>query len=110
MYEEEVLAFRRQKDEFYKTSPDSPLTPQQQAGFDGLRYFPPNPAYIFTVDAERLDGEAFAISTTSGDTRTYRRYARFTFTVPGAEQPAALTLYQTPHGFFLPFIDSTPDT
>jgi uncharacterized protein (DUF1684 family) len=110
MYEDELLAFRRQKDDFYKTSPDSPLTPEQQANFEGLRYFPPNPAYIFTVDAERLDGGAFAIDTTNGGARTYRRYARFTFVVPGREQPAALTIYETPHGFFLPFIDGTPDT
>lgn len=110
MYADEVLAFRRQKDDLYKNSPDSPLTDEQKAVFEGLRYFPPNPDYIFTVDAERLDGGAVTIATTSGDARAYRRYARFTFTVPGAEQPAALTIYETPHGFFLPFTDGTPDT
>jgi uncharacterized protein (DUF1684 family) len=35
--------FRREKDEFFRQSPQSPLLPEQRASFTGLSYFPENP-------------------------------------------------------------------
>lgn len=104
MTTEELLAYRRQKDQFMKTSPQSPLTPEQQDAFTGIRFFDPNPALDLVLDAERLGGEAVAVQTTSGDIRHYHRYARITFEVEG--EFVSLTLYETNHGFFLPFIDT----
>jgi uncharacterized protein (DUF1684 family) len=40
----ELEPFRAQKDTFFKTHPQSPLLPEQQETFGGLRYFPENPA------------------------------------------------------------------
>lgn len=104
----EMAGYRRQKDQFYKTSPQSPLTPEQQDKFQGLRYFEHDPALNLVVDAERLTGDVVYLETTSGDSRQYRRYARFNFEVDG--ESAALTIYETPHGFFMPFIDASDDT
>ncbi|MDZ4767868.1 MAG: DUF1684 domain-containing protein [Chloroflexota bacterium] len=109
MYADDLLGHRRQKDQFFKTSPHSPLTQEQQDAFQGLPYFPPDESYLLTVDAERLDGGAIAIETTRGEVRQYRRYARFTVNAPDADgehMPIALTIYETQHGFFLPFTDS----
>ena len=32
--------FRKQKDEFFRTPPQSPLTQEQRRSFQGLRYYP----------------------------------------------------------------------
>ncbi len=43
------------------------------------------------------------IETTTGEKRVYLRYGEFRFLVEGVE--ARLTIYETDHGFFLPFVD-----
>ncbi|MBL8045291.1 MAG: DUF1684 domain-containing protein, partial [Anaerolineales bacterium] len=48
--------------------------------------------------------EVIEVQTTTGEVRKYQRLGRFSFEVDG--QPAALTIYATPHGFFLPFVDA----
>ncbi len=106
MNADELAAQRREKDQFFKASPHSPLSEDQQAAFTGLRYYPHNPALDLTVTVERLpqDNNEIVIETTTGETRRYRRYGRFQFTVEG--QPVQLTIYEAPHGFFLPFVDA----
>lgn len=102
---DELLGYRREKDHYLKASPESPLSPEQQADFDGLRYYDPNPDLDLIVTVERIDeGKPFLMQTTTGDMRSYKRFARFKFTVDGVE--AQLTIYETPFGFFLPFVDA----
>ena len=45
------------------------------------------------------------MQTTTGDVQTYERFGRFRFTVDGEQ--AELTIYANPHGYFLPFADSS---
>jgi hypothetical protein len=100
-----LLTERRHKDEFFKGHPQSPLTPEQQAKFTGLRYYSDNRELDLTVTVEPFPGEDFIMmQTTSGDMRQYRRYGQFTFSVDG--QAAQLTLYEADYGFFLPFVDA----
>ncbi len=100
-----LIAARRQKDAFFREHPQSPLTPEQQAQFDGLRYYPPNPELDLVVSVEPLpDSPEIIMQTTAGDARRYRRHGRFTFTVDGRE--AQLTIYEADYGFFLPFVDA----
>jgi hypothetical protein len=109
MHAENLLAARRQKDDFFTRHPQSPLTPEQRAQFNGLRYYDPNPDLDLTVTLEMLDDDApVPIQTTTGDLRHYRRFGRFSFTVDG--QPAALTIYEADYGFFLPFVDAGAGT
>ncbi|MDX2160367.1 MAG: DUF1684 domain-containing protein [bacterium] len=96
---------RREKDGFFRSHPQSPLSPAQQAQFDGLTYFDFNPALDLTITVERFaDDDWITVETTTDDLRRYRRYGRFSFDVDG--QTAQLTIYETPHGFFLPFVDA----
>jgi len=109
MDEKQLLAIRRDKDQFFKSSLDSPLTPEQQGLFNGLSYYDPNPALDLTVTVEPLpQGGDVTIETTTGDKRVYRRYGQFTFTVAGEE--VRLTIFDSPHGFFLPFVDANAGT
>ena len=105
MNREQILAERRQKDQFFKTHPQSPLTPAQQETFNGLRYYDPNPELDLMVTITPFaDGKFVPIQTTTGDVRQYKRYGEFTFRVDGQE--TRLTVYEADYGFFLPFVDA----
>lgn len=101
----DLEAFRHEKDDFFRTNAYSPLTPEQQRDFAGLRYFPENPGLRLKVPAERFDTpETIRMQTSTGDVQAYERFARFRFTVDG--QQAVLTIYRNENGYFLPFVDS----
>ena len=97
--------FRIEKDQFFASHPQSPLTVEQQQNFEGLRYFPENESLRLEVNVEEFPEEdPIEIQTSTGDVRMYSRYGRFYFRVEGQE--ASLTIYDTDFGFFLPFVDS----
>ncbi len=96
---------RRNKDTFFKSHSQSPLNPAQKAGFDGLDYYDYTPDLIVTATVEPVDGDgAIQIFTTTNEIRQYQRYGRATFSVDGEQ--VTLTIYETPHGYFLPFVDA----
>lgn len=106
---EGLLALRREKDEFFRASAYAPLTPEQQAAFTGLEYYPPNATLDLIVQVEPFaePGDA-EFETTTGETRRYRRYGTFTFPVDG--QDVRLTVYADSNGYFLPFADANAGT
>jgi uncharacterized protein (DUF1684 family) len=109
MNAEQLLAQRRQKDQFFKTSAQSPLTPEQQALFNNLNYYDPNPELDLHVIVEPFETqERIQMQTTTGDWKTFIRSGEFTFTVGGEE--SRLTVYEADYGFFLPFVDAGAGT
>src|SRR5688572_17563949 len=97
-----LIALRAQKNQFFKNDSRSPLTPQQQAKFEGLSYYLANPKLDLVLEMVEFDDKTdVQIQTTTGETRWYRRVGEVRFNVGGQE--ARLTIYQTPHGYFLPF-------
>jgi len=101
--------FRKEKDDFFKHYPDSPLTREQKKTFTGLRYFPENPDLALEVTVEVFpERQTIVMQTSTGDEQEYQRFGRFHFVVDGQE--AALTLYATGHDYFLPFADSLAGT
>ena len=101
----ELTEFRAEKDEFFRRYPQSPLTPDQRNGFLGLNYFPENEALRLEVPVEPFaDQQPMEMQTSTGGVQMYTRYGRFKFQVDG--QDAELTIYQSKHGYFLPFVDS----
>ncbi|MCU0511223.1 MAG: DUF1684 domain-containing protein [Anaerolineae bacterium] len=104
-----LVSLRAQKDHFFKTHSQSPLSAAQKQVFTGLSYFLPNPRLDLTVAVSVFeDRQDVTIQTTTGDTRWYRRYGAFEFNV--GQAVARLTIYQTPHGYFLPFVDALAGT
>jgi uncharacterized protein len=100
-----LITLRAQKDQFFKNDPRSPLTLPQQASFEGLSYYLYNPKLDLVVDLTEFDDKTdVQIQTTTGETRWYRRVGEVRFNV--GSQEARLTVYQTPHGYFLPFVDA----
>ncbi|GAB4419059.1 MAG: DUF1684 domain-containing protein [Anaerolineales bacterium] len=101
--------FRAEKDHFFSTHPQSPLTAEQKRGFTGLSYFDEDPSLRLEVHVEKFSQQTqFEMQTSTGQTQTYTRYGSFKFSLHG--QIAELTIYATPHGFFLPFVDSLAGT
>jgi uncharacterized protein len=105
----ELEQFRTQKDAFFQRHPKSPLTPEQQERFSGLRYFPEDPTLRFELVIEPFaEPSTLTMQTSTGEERTYERYGRLRFTVEGEE--LTLTLFADAGGFFLPFADSLAGT
>lgn len=78
---------------------------EQKQGFHGLNYFPENESLRLEVLVDEFPvKEQIEMQTTTGDAQAYERYGRFRFQAEGQE--AELTIYQSPNGFFLPFVDS----
>ena len=101
----QLNAYRAEKDEFYGSHPQSPLTREQKKDFKGLNYFPENTALSLEVMVEEFpEKETIQMQTSTGDVQHYERFGRFKFDVDG--QSVELTIYQNEHGFFLPFVDS----
>jgi uncharacterized protein (DUF1684 family) len=105
----ELESFRAEKNEFYKTQEQSPLTTEQKASFAGLKYFPENPKLVFdlTIDKNTGSNEIVSIQTSADDTEPYKRYGKIRFQVDGSE--TQLTVFQglDDGHLFLPFKDAT---
>ena len=105
----EVTEFRKVKDNFFKTSPQSPLTPEQKKNFAGLPYFPENPALRFELPLERYaNPERVLMQTNTGATQEYLKIGQVRFKVNGED--ASLQVYEStdnPGAYFTPFVDAT---
>ena len=101
----ELTEFRKQKDEYFKNDPHSPLTPEQRVNFEGLKYYPENKALDFELKIDLFEEQdTIQMQTSTGDIQTYTRYGKIHFEVDGED--TELTVYQSLHGFFIPFVDA----
>ena len=101
----ELDDLRAEKDEFFKNHFQSPLTREQKKDFAGLNYFPEDKALCLEVQVEPLnDPNPMLMQTSTGGVQEYTRFGKFKFQVDG--QAVELTIYESEHGFFLPFVDS----
>lgn len=99
--------FREAKDTFFRGSPDSPLLPDQQREFTGLRYYPEDPNLRLLLEPQVFDSpEIVEMQTSTGDQSRYLRWGRVAFAVEGKE--AQLVVFRDPGDgrFFLPFQDA----
>ena len=102
----DVHELRRMKDEFFARGGDSPLTDEQRAGFDGLRYFDPEPALRYEVSLERAPAAPpEEVQTSDGSVQLLARAGTVRFAVAGRD--VALIAYEQGHELFIPFRDAT---
>lgn len=101
--------WRRGRDELFKTHPQSPIEPEERDAFEGLQYFPNDPAFRVRATLEDGDGSELLIDTGGEDGAVrYRRAGVLVFELAG--QPCrltALSLVQYAGGLFVPFRDAT---
>ena len=101
--------FRRERDQLFRTHPQSPIEPEERAAFGGLHYFDPDPAYRVPARVEPGDGSELVIDTGGEDGAVrYRRAGRLVFELGGEEcKLTVLSLVQYAGGLFVPFRDRT---
>ena len=115
-YEEAVAEFRSDKDEFFRSSPNSPVPEGERAGFTGLPYYPVSTALRFEeLVLAPYEGDQptdFQIPTSDDRLRPAHRAGLLRFEVEGESQ--ALTAYTFDGGdgrsLFVPFVDKTSGT
>jgi len=108
-----LLQTRRDRDAAFKTSAQSPIPAQDRARFQGLSYFPINPAFQFRVKLNRYPAPArIRMATNTGEIRDGLRYGFFEFDAEG--QRCRLQVYRLDDSgdsgkasLFVPFRDST---
>ena len=95
-YVAEMTSLRREKDAYFRQSPDSPFAHHDQSRFKGLRYFAPDPAWRVNATVDMLpEGPSIIMATSDGQQRPFIRAARLHFSVSG--QDGVLTAYRSAH-------------
>ena len=104
---------RAEKDAFLAEHRQSPLPPEEREAFDGLDYFPPDPAYRVAATATvHADPDPVEMTVRNGEATRYERAVTFSFALPGDDgDPIEGTLagYRRPgdEALFVPFRDKT---
>jgi uncharacterized protein (DUF1684 family) len=112
-YPDAVGAFRKDKDDFFRTSDQSPLPAADRKGFAGLPYYPVDESLVFaSLKLEPYTGSepvSFQIPTSDNQLRPAERAGTFHFEVNGV--PSSLTGYafegSESGSVFVPFLDQT---
>ena len=102
-----VEQFRKAKDDSFRRDRQSPLTPAQRRHFQGLCYYPYNPALRLELPLDRnVPNGTVRMETSTREVQEYRRAGKIHFDLDG--RAAELTIYQSPSGdLFLPVRDAT---
>ena len=102
-----ILRFRQDKDQFFESSPHSPLSDDLRENFKGLNYFDVDPALRLEIQVlPYSEPEMVKLQTTTGDWNDYQKYGLLHFEVAGVELELTLFLDRN-GGAFLPFADAT---
>ena len=104
----ELTDFRKTKDDFFKNDHQSPFDGQQKKTFNGLHYYPENPALRFDIPLEKAaEPEHVIMATSTGDQQEYWHVGQVRFAVK--EEEAVLQVYVSVEGgeYFIPFVDGT---
>jgi uncharacterized protein (DUF1684 family) len=101
--------FRRGRDTLFRHHPQSPIEPEERGSFDGLKYFPHDPAYRVSARFEPGDETELVIDTGGSDGAVrYRRAGVLVFELAGQScRLTVLGLIQYAGGLFVPFRDTT---
>jgi uncharacterized protein (DUF1684 family) len=113
-YEEEIAAWRAEKDRFMRESSESPVIEAQRASFPQLSYFPINQEYRVPASLRLAPAEdILQMPTSTGQRRDMRRIGALEFTLKG--QSMKLTAFADAtdtelRRLFVPFYDRTNGT
>lgn len=110
-YADEIAQWRAEKDDFMRSSGESPVPPDRRAAFAPLPYFPIDESYRVPASLEVSRGrDVIEMSTSDGETRKMRTIGTLRFTLEG--QPLSLTAFagmedRELQRLFVPFGDLT---
>ncbi len=104
-----IAAFRRKRDDLFKTHAQSPIEAEERSHFTGLEYFVPDLAFRVKARIEPGDGEELVIETGGEDGAIkYRGVGKLVFQLAGEQcSLTVLSVVQYAGGLFVPFKDAT---
>ncbi len=109
-YSQDILSYRKEKNEHFKTSDTSPI--EDQVGFQELRYFEPTKKFRSKASLYLLkDSTYIKIVNNDGEKNKYRRHALAVIQVD--EKTDTLTIFRKASlksedkNYFIPFYDET---
>ena len=104
-----VARFRTERDELFRSHPQSALAPSERETFRGLRYYPHDPAWrVEALVTHEVEPATVQVALGSDGTFHYTRIGMATFRLAG--ETHRLMLYWIEGyggGLFLPFRDAT---
>lgn len=105
MYRQEVMSERQKKDEFYRTSVDSPIP--DKGAFKGLAYYNPNLAFRVTARLEPFADKTqkLVVPLSDGSEEVYEKYAHAVFSLQ--DIPCRLLILKHEGTLSVLFKDST---
>ena len=101
-------AWVAERDELFRTHPQSALPPERRGGFGGLSYFEHDPAGRVLAEVEPAERRRYEVPSSDGATMAFERVGVARFALGGDE--LALELYWLiayGAGLFVPFADAT---
>ena len=110
-FEAESVRLRKEKDQFFRADPGSPIQLERRSGFKGLNYFDPSEEYRVTATLERFERpQPVQIVTSTGTDQPYLRYGMLRFEIVG--RSLQLVVYKSTddpfaRSLFVPFSDET---
>lgn len=111
--EQRVKQWRRERDQFLKTHERSPLSPLEKKNFNGLKYYPFKPQFIFYGEIERfifnINNPRYYANflTNKGTNKRYIRYGKFHFMIDGKKYSIEIYKSILSDNLFIPFQDKT---
>ena len=110
---EQVLEWRKERDDFFKNHDRSPLISREKKNFKGLHYYPFDPQYVFYGQIERfifhIENPKYYATflTNKGTNKRYLRYGKFRYTLNGKEHAVEIYKSILSDTLFIPFKDLT---
>ena len=101
--------WRAVRDELFRTHSQSPVPPNERAGYPGVPLFDYDPAYRVPGEVVPAEHETLEIGASDGGAYRFTRFATVRFDLPGALDLSldAYWLEGYGGGLFLPFRDAT---
>jgi uncharacterized protein len=106
--EEAWERWRRERDDLFRSHPQSPLLPETRPGFTGLEYFRYDPSLRVRAEVVDLPVVTTRIGSSGEEPISFERFAEARFPLGGEERSLELFwLVGYGGGVFLPFRDTT---
>jgi len=100
--------WRTGRDLLFANHPQSPIEPDDRPSFNGIDYYPYNPAYRVEAVLEQMEPWSGSISHSADGTTPFHRVGRVRLDLPGGQLSLGVYWLDTyGGGLFLPFRDGT---
>lgn len=110
-YATQLISARREKDEYFRSSEESPLSPADKAAFGGLVYFEPDASWVVKARLTKFDtGREMMINMTKGEVEKYRPFGKALFERDGQVHSLLLLKASESDNIFLIFKDLSNQT